>query len=73
MSFTGSASRLWRLTDLSDNIILKVSLVALAVTLILCAWVVVALWYVVWIGVFGVFFFLFRLWRRTHRIKKERT
>lgn len=71
MSFTGSASRLWRLTTLSDNIVLKVCLIALTVTLILCAWVLVVVWYVIWVGVFGVFFFLWRLWRRSSRQKKE--
>lgn len=70
MSFSGSAARLWRLTG-SDNLVVKYISVPLVVALVLCVWAVVAAWYVVSIGLFGVFFFLFRLWRRTSRMKRS--
>ena len=70
LSFVGSAKRIWRLTSLTDNPFGRTALGVLASVLTLGAWTFIAVWYVVWIGLFGVFFFVFRLWRRSSRSHK---
>ncbi len=70
LSFSGSARRIWKITDV-ENPILKTSLGLIAVTLIVCAWVFVAMWYFVMYVLFGVFFFIFRLFTRSRRKSKR--
>lgn len=71
MSFSGSALRIWRLSELSESPWLRWGLlVPAAVLAILCAWVVVAVWYVVWIVAFGLLFVPFRLLTRSRRKRK---
>lgn len=70
LSFSGSAQRIWQLTNV-DNPILKVALALLAVTLIMGAWMFVIMWYFVMYVLFGVFFFIFRLFTRSRRKNKR--
>ena len=70
LSFSGSAQRIWKFTDVG-NPILKTALGLIAVTLIVCAWVFVAMWYFVMYVLFGVFFFIFRLFTRSRRKSKR--
>ena len=70
LSFSGSAQRIWRITDV-ENPILKTALGLIAVTLIVCAWVFVIMWYFVMYVLFGVFFFIFRLFTRSRRKNKR--
>lgn len=70
LSFSGSSKRLWKLTY-HDNLYLKwILLVPLAVLLICCAWTFVVFWYILMYGIFGVFFFIWRLFRRSSRQSK---
>ena len=70
LSFSGSAQRIWKFTDVG-NPILKTALGLIAVTLIVCAWVLVAMWYFLMYVLFGVFFFIFRLFTRSRRNSKR--
>lgn len=65
-----SAWRIWKITDV-ENPILKAILALLAITLIAGAWMVVILWYFVMYVLFGVFFFIFRLFTRSRRKNKR--
>ena len=66
MSFTGSRARIWKLARATDQPAGRIALGALAVTLILCAWVVILVWYVV----FGLLLVPYRLIRRGSRKRK---
>lgn len=70
LSFSGSSQRIWKITNV-ENPILKVILALLAVTLIAGAWMFVILWYFVMYVLFGVFFFIFRLFTRSRRKNKR--
>lgn len=66
MSFIGSASRLWRLTEYGRpwGLLLTAPLVLVA---IVAAWVVVLVWYCI----FGIFLVPYRLVRRGQRRDKR--
>lgn len=70
LSFSGSAQRIWKITNV-ENPILKIILALLAITLIAGAWMFVILWYFVMYVLFGVFFFIFRLFTRSRRKNKR--
>ena len=61
MSFTGSAKRIWKLTDANGW------LIPVAVLLILAAWAIVAAWYLF----FGLLLVPYRLIRRGGRTRKR--
>lgn len=66
-SFSGSAARIWKMTD-SDNAWLKwLLLVPVALMLIFMAWSFVAIWYFIIFGLFGIFVIPFRLLTRSGR------
>lgn len=70
-SFSGSAARIWRMTD-SDNAALKwLLLVPIATCLIFMAWSFVAIWYFIIFGLFGIFVIPFRLLTRSGRNRKR--
>ena len=70
-SFSGSAARIWKMTD-SDNVTLKwFLLVTVALCLIFMAWSLVAIWYVIIFGLFGIFVIPFRLLTRSSRNRKR--
>lgn len=70
-SFSGSAARIWKMTD-SDNAALKwLLLVPTALCLIFMAWSFVAIWYFIIFGLFGIFVIPFRLLTRSGRNRKR--
>jgi Flp pilus assembly protein TadB len=70
-SFSGSAARIWKLTE-SDNDLLKwLLLVPIALGLIFMAWSFVAIWYFIIFGLFGIFVIPFRLLTRSGRNRKR--
>ena len=70
-SFSGSAARIWKMTD-SDNATLKwLLLVPIALCLIFMAWSFVAIWYFIIFGLFGIFVIPFRLLARSGRNRKR--
>lgn len=70
LSFSGSAKRLWKITDV-DNPAVKALLSLVAAMLILFAWIFVAFWYVLIYVVFGILFIPYRLLRRSSRKQKQ--
>ncbi|QJU09138.1 hypothetical protein FBF27_01740 [Candidatus Saccharibacteria bacterium oral taxon 488] len=70
LSFSGSAKRLWKITDV-DNLAVKVLLSLVAAVLIMFAWIFVAFWYVLIYVVFGILFIPYRLLRRSSRKQKQ--
>jgi len=70
-SFSGSAARIWKLTE-SDNDLLKwLLLVPIALCSIFMAWSFVAIWYFIIFGLFGIFVIPFRLLTRSGRKRKR--
>jgi uncharacterized membrane-anchored protein len=67
MSFSGSAKRIWKMTD-QKNQWVRYLLMVVAATLIAIAWCVVAVWYVI----FGLLLVPYRLIRRGGRMEKKR-
>lgn len=65
-SFTGSARRIWKLTD-SGPAPLKVLTIPLAIVLVVIAWV----FCLVWLVVFGIVMVPWRLLRRGSRKRKQ--
>ena len=70
LSFSGSAQRIWKITNV-ENPVAKITLALVALTLIACAWMFVLCWYFVMYVLFGVFFFIFRLFTRGRRKNKR--
>ena len=70
LSFSGSAQRIWKITNV-ENPIAKIVLSLIAITLIAGAWIFVLCWYFVMYVLFGVFFFIFRLFTRGRRKSKR--
>lgn len=66
LSFAGSAKRIWKITD-QENIAIKYALAIVALTLIVFAWMFVAMWYFV----FGVLLVPYRMIRRGSRKDKR--
>jgi hypothetical protein len=71
-SFAGSAQRIWKLTRSDNPAVRAAVLIPTALLLIAFAWTFVAMWYVLIFGVFGLFVFPFRMFRRGSRKEKRR-
>jgi len=68
LSFTGSALRIWRITSISNSLVIKwVVLAPFAMGFILVAWSFVAAWYMI----FGLWLVPYRLIRRGQRKEKR--
>ena len=67
MSFTGSAKRIWKLTD-QDAVALRILLIPICLILTFVAWIFVAIWTVI----FGIFMIPYRIFRRGSRKDKVR-
>ncbi len=67
MSLSGSAARIWKVTNAGPPPVKWLLLAPLAVMLIMLAWTVVACWYLV----FGLFLVPYRLIRRGGRNRKR--
>ncbi len=70
LSFSGSAQRIWKITNV-ENPITKLALALIAVPLIMGVWMFVLFWYFVMYVLFGVFFFIFRLFTRSRRRSRQ--
>ena len=71
MSFSGSAARLWRVTQ-NNNAWLKWLVLAPVIAIVIfVSWTIVAIWYVIMYVLFGIFFIPWRLFRRSHRKNKK--
>ena len=70
-SFSGSAARIWKITT-ARNVWLKWLLLApIALCLIMGAWMLVFMWYIIIFGLFGIFVIPFRLLTRSGRNRKR--
>lgn len=69
LSFIGSAKRIWHITETGG--VLKIIAIPAAVVLIIFAWVIVSIWYVVIYIIFGILFIPYRLLRRSGRKQKQ--
>lgn len=67
LSFSGSAKRIWKMTD-QENQWVRYLLMVVAATLIVMAWGVVLVWYCI----FGLLLVPYRLIRRGGRKEKKR-
>lgn len=67
MSFTGSAKRIWKITD-RENQWVRYLLMLVAALLVVMAWCVVVVWYLI----FGLLLVPYRLIRRGGRKEKKR-
>lgn len=70
-SFSGSAARIWKMTDVNNAAVKWLLLVPIALCLVLMAWSLVAIWYVIIFGLFGIFVIPFRLLTRSGRNRKR--
>lgn len=70
-SFSGSAARIWKMTDANNAAVKWLLLVPIALCLVLMAWSLVAIWYVIIFGLFGIFVIPFRLLTRSGRNRKR--
>ena len=70
LSFSGSAQRIWKITEV-ENPIAEFALSLLAITLIIGTWMFVLCWYFMVYVLFGVFFFIFRLFTRGRRKSQQ--
>lgn len=70
-SFSGSATRLWKITNTDNPIVKWLLLVPIALCLVFVAWSLVAVWYVIIFGLFGIFVIPFRLLTRSGRNRKR--
>lgn len=71
LSFAGSAQRLWRGSQRFSQQWARIVVGALAVLAIGCVWLLVAVWYVLVIGLFGLLVVPYRLLRRGSRSRKQ--
>jgi hypothetical protein len=68
MSLAGSAARIWKITEIVPNVFVKwMLLVPIASMLVVMAWMVVAVWYII----FGILLVPYRLIRRSGRKSKK--
>lgn len=69
-SFVGSAKRIWRLTDRSDNQWVQwLVLIPVAIVLVACAWVIVAVWTLLGLLILPIML-IYRMMRRGARRNK---
>lgn len=69
LSFIGSAKRIWHMTETGGA--LKIVAIPMAIILIVFAWVIVSIWYVIIYIIFGVLCIPYRLLRRSDRKQKQ--
>lgn len=68
MSYTGGTLRIWKLTRSSDNALVRwLLLIPCAILAVLCAWVAISAWYLM----FGLLLMPYRILRRGSRKRKK--
>ncbi len=70
-SFSGSAARIWKITESDNDLVKWLVLVPIALCSIFMAWSFVAIWYIIIFGLFGIFVIPFRLLTRSGRNRKR--
>ncbi len=70
-SFSGSAARIWKITNTDNELLKWLVLIPIALFLVFMAWSFVAIWYFVIFGLFGIFVIPFRLLTRSSRNRKR--
>jgi len=70
-SFSGSAARIWKITNTDNELLKWLVLIPIALFLVFMAWSFVAIWYFVIFGLFGIFVIPFRLLTRSGRNRKR--
>ncbi len=70
-SFSGSAQRIWKITDTSNPMLKWFVLVPIALCLIMGVWMFVFMWYIVIFGLFGIFVIPFRFLTRSGRYNRR--
>ena len=70
-SFSGSAQRIWKITNTSNLMLKWFVLAPIAICLIMGVWVLVFMWYIVIFGLFGIFVIPFRFLTRSGRYSKR--
>ena len=70
-SFNGSALRIWKITDTENYALKWFLLIPAALILVCCAWMLVAVWYVIMYVCLGILFIPYRLIRRSGRKQKR--
>lgn len=71
LSFNGSSLRIWKITKSDNQTIKWLILVPIALILVFCAWMFVAIWYFIMYILFGILFIPYRLIRRSGRKQKR--
>lgn len=66
-SFSGSAARIWKITATENAWLKWLVLAPIALFVIMFAWMLVFMWYIVIFGLFGIFVIPFRLLTRSGR------
>jgi uncharacterized membrane-anchored protein len=67
LSFTGSAQRIFKITDIENQSLKWLLLIPIATMLALTAWAFVLIWYII----FGIWLIPYRLIRRSQRKAKR--
>lgn len=70
-SFSGSAQRIWKITNTSNPMLKWFVLAPIAICLIIGVWMLVFMWYIVIFGLFGIFVIPFRFLTRSGRYNKR--
>lgn len=70
-SFSGSAQRIWKITNVDNPTLKWFVLVPTAICLIISTWMLVFMWYIVIFGLFGIFVIPFRLLTRSSRYNRR--
>lgn len=70
-SFSGSTARIWKLTQTDNQVIKWLVLIPATLILIFAAWCIVAVWYFIVFGLFGLFSIPFGLLMRSRRNHKR--
>lgn len=70
-SFSGSAQRIWKITNTSNPMLKWFILAPVALSFIMGVWMLVFMWYVVIFGLFGIFVIPFRFLARSGRYNKR--
>lgn len=70
-SFSGSAARIWKLTESNNDLLKWLVLVPIALCLVFIAWSFVAIWYFIIFGLFGILVIPFRFLTRSGRNRKR--
>lgn len=73
LSFSGSAARIWKLTQADNQLLKWLLLMPIALISVFAAWCAVIIWYFIVFGLFGILSIPFGLLMRSRRSHKRTT